>query len=54
MSKYICIEGCIGAGKSTLTAMLSKDYNAPALFENFEENPYLSNFYANPQNMRFL
>lgn len=53
MYNFIAIEGCIGAGKSTLTTMLSQHFNCTHQFENFEENPYLENFYKNPSNHAF-
>lgn len=53
MYNFIAIEGCIGAGKSTLTQLLSKYYACASQFENFEENPYLENFYKNPDQHAF-
>lgn len=50
---FITIEGCIGAGKTSLTKMLAKDFNAPFLLENFEDNPYLKNFYEDPEKHAF-
>lgn len=50
---YIAIEGNIGAGKSTLTELLSKDIDAKALFEQFADNPYLPEFYKNPEKNAF-
>lgn len=50
---YIIIEGCIGAGKTTLTKMLSKDFDCSNILENFEENPYLENFYKDPNRHAF-
>lgn len=50
---YIIIEGCIGAGKTTLTKMLSKDFECSNILENFEENPYLENFYKDPNRHAF-
>jgi deoxyguanosine kinase len=43
---YIAIEGVIGVGKTTLARMLQKRFDADILLEVFEENPFLSNFYA--------
>ena len=43
---YIAVEGVIGVGKTTLVRLLSKDFNAEPLLEVFEENPFLSDFYA--------
>lgn len=43
--KFICVEGNIGAGKTTLAKMLAEYYNGKLLLENFEDNPYLKDFY---------
>ena len=42
---YISIEGNIGAGKTTLTEMLSKHYKWIPQFEDVDHNPYLNDFY---------
>jgi deoxyguanosine kinase len=51
--RYIAIEGNIGAGKSTLTKLLSEDINARGLYEHFADNPYLPEFYKNPDKNAF-
>jgi len=51
--RYIAIEGNIGAGKSTLTKLLSEDINARGLYEHFADNPYLPEFYKNPEKNAF-
>jgi deoxyguanosine kinase len=43
---YISIEGVIGVGKTTLARLLQERFQAELLLEVFEENPFLSNFYA--------
>ena len=43
---YIAIEGVIGVGKTTLARMLQDHFDTSLLLEVFEENPFLSNFYA--------
>lgn len=43
---YIAIEGVIGVGKTTLARLLQPTFNAELLLEVFEENPFLSSFYA--------
>ena len=43
---YIAIEGVIGVGKTTLARMLQDVFEAEILLEVFEENPFLSDFYA--------
>jgi deoxyguanosine kinase len=43
---YIAIEGVIGVGKTTLARLLQSTLQAEVLLEVFEENPFLSDFYA--------
>lgn len=43
---YIAIEGVIGVGKTTLARLLQPVFEADVLLEVFEENPFLSDFYA--------
>ncbi len=43
--KHIAIAGNIGAGKTTLTEMLSKHYKWIPNFEDVDNNPYLMDFY---------
>ncbi len=43
---YIAIEGVIGVGKTTLVRLLQPLFQAEGLLEVFEENPFLSSFYA--------
>ena len=40
--RFIAIEGVIGAGKTTLADMLSQTIGATTIFEEFEQNPFLS------------
>ena len=42
---YIVIEGVIGVGKTALTRLLGEQLGVATVFEQFEENPFLSNFY---------
>ncbi len=51
--KYIAIDGPIGAGKTTLVKMLSKDLNAEAIFEPSDKNPFLSEFYKDRKQNAF-
>jgi len=51
--KYLAIAGNIGAGKTTLTAKLSKDFGWKAQFESTDTNPYLSDFYNDMQRWSF-
>lgn len=50
---FITIEGNIGAGKTTLANILAKRFNARLVLEEFAENPFLTKFYANPQQYAF-
>ncbi len=45
MGMHIAVAGNIGAGKTTLTNLLSKHYKWEAHFEDVEDNPYLNDFY---------
>ncbi|MCM4158539.1 2-amino-4-hydroxy-6-hydroxymethyldihydropteridine diphosphokinase [Antarcticibacterium flavum] len=57
---YIAIEGNIGAGKTSLSTMISQDFNAKLILERFKDNPFLPKFYedqnryAFPLEMSFL
>lgn len=53
MYEFIAIEGCIGAGKTSLATMIAKEYNAKLILEGFEENPFLPKFYSEPQKYAF-
>ncbi len=50
---YIAIEGVIGAGKTTLADMLAKTLGAHLILEEFEENPFLEDFYRDPKHYAF-
>jgi len=41
---YIAIAGNIGSGKTTLTELLTRHYNAKAYYEE-PDNPYINDFY---------
>jgi deoxyadenosine/deoxycytidine kinase len=45
---FITIEGCIGAGKTTLAKQLARDFNGKLILEQFENNPFLPGFYKDP------
>ncbi|NOZ02757.1 MAG: deoxynucleoside kinase [Deltaproteobacteria bacterium] len=45
-AKCIAVSGNIGTGKSTLVRFLTRHFPIKPLFEPNEENPYLSDFYA--------
>lgn len=50
---YIAIEGVIGVGKTTLARLLQPAFQAELLLEVFEENPFLSDFYADRERYAF-
>ncbi|MBK9152289.1 MAG: deoxynucleoside kinase [Saprospiraceae bacterium] len=43
--KHIAVAGNIGAGKTTLTELLSRHYGWEVLYEDTTTNPYLADFY---------
>jgi len=51
--RFIAIEGVIGAGKTTLADMLSQTIGATTIFEEFEQNPFLEEFYIDPVRYAF-
>lgn len=50
---YLAIEGVIGVGKTSLARLLQPVLDAQLLLEVFEENPFLSSFYADRQRYAF-
>jgi deoxyguanosine kinase len=50
---YICIEGNIGSGKSTIAKALAQKLKATYLPEQFEDNSLLPLFYEDKKNFAF-
>jgi deoxyadenosine/deoxycytidine kinase len=50
---HIAIVGNIGAGKTTLTELLSKNFTWEAQFEAVDNNPYLEDFYGDMKRWSF-
>ena len=50
---FITVEGNIGAGKTTLSNLLAKHYNARLILEQFADNPFLPKFYEDPKQYAF-
>lgn len=50
---YIGIAGNIGSGKTTLTQLLTEHFGWKAHYESVDNNPYLSDFYANMERWSF-
>jgi deoxyadenosine/deoxycytidine kinase len=51
--RHIAVEGVIGAGKTTLASMLGDTLSAKVVLEKFEENPFLKDFYRDPDRYAF-
>lgn len=50
---YLVIEGVIGAGKTSLVHLLAEKLAAKTVLEKFEENPFLEDFYRDPERYAF-
>ena len=50
---YVAIEGTIGVGKTSLANLLSEKLGAKLVLESFEGNPFLSDFYDDPERHAF-
>jgi deoxyadenosine/deoxycytidine kinase len=50
---FLAVAGNIGAGKSSLTQLLSRRMGCTPFFESVEDNPYLSDFYADMKRWSF-
>ncbi len=50
---HIAIAGNIGAGKTSLTRLLSKHFKWEAHFEDVDDNPYLDDFYHSMERWSF-
>ena len=50
---YIAIEGPIGVGKTSLANLMSKELGARLVLEEFDENPFLPDFYIDPERFAF-
>ena len=50
---HIAIEGTIGVGKTSLAKILSKELKSKLVLEQFEENPFLNDFYKDKNRFAF-
>ncbi len=50
---YICVEGVIGVGKTTLARMISDEFDFFSFLEVVEENPFLAKFYEDRERWAF-
>jgi deoxyadenosine/deoxycytidine kinase len=53
MESVICIDGVVGAGKSTLGAMLAKELGVEFFLEPVDNNPLLDKFYYDQSRYSF-
>jgi deoxyadenosine/deoxycytidine kinase len=51
--RYICVEGNIGSGKTSLCTKLAKRFNGKLILEQFTDNPFLPYFYSDPERYAF-
>ncbi len=51
--KYICIEGNIGSGKTSLCQLLGQENPVQLVLEEFDDNPFLPFFYQSPERYAF-
>ena len=50
---FVAVEGVIGVGKTSLAKLLSERLDARLVLEKFEENPFLPDFYRDPERYAF-
>ena len=50
---YVAIEGTIGVGKTSLAKLISDHLGAKLVLEEFQDNPFLSDFYEDPERHAF-
>ena len=51
--RYVAVEGVIGVGKTTLVKLLCERMASSPLFEEFENNPFLADFYRDRHRFAF-
>ncbi len=50
-ARLIAVEGPMGVGKTTLCNRLAADFNGRLMLENYQENPFLKDFFEAPGKM---
>ena len=48
---YLAIEGPVGVGKTSLARRLAEDFSCRLVLEQVEDNPFLEEFYRDPDRM---
>ena len=51
--RYIAVEGVIGVGKTSLAHLLAERMNGRIVLEKPEDNPFLEDFYRDPERFAF-
>lgn len=51
--RYIAVEGNIGAGKTTLSRLISEETEARLFLEEVDDNPFIEKFYDDMQSYAF-
>jgi len=49
--RYVAVEGPLGVGKTTLARHLARSLRAELILENPADNPFLEDFYRQPEHM---
>lgn len=52
-SRYIVVDGPIGVGKTSLASLLAEELGGRLILERAEDNPFLPEFYRDPDRFRF-
>src|SRR5262245_33770256 len=52
-NRHIVVEGVIGAGKTSLSRLLTEELKAKLVLEEVEENPFLKDFYRDREAYAF-
>ncbi|RMF09573.1 MAG: deoxynucleoside kinase [Candidatus Neomarinimicrobiota bacterium] len=50
---YVAVEGPIGVGKTSLVKKMAEKLHARMVLEEFEDNPFLADFYREPERYAF-
>ncbi len=50
---YVSVTGNIGTGKAEITRFLAREFDGQAFGENAANNPYLANYYQQPEQYAF-